>query len=101
MDCVLHRQRCLSPDNLGLGHFRAIAADENGAFRALVNSLSLGAVTVLLTGLIAQRHSYTVMRTRFRGKGFLDALTVVPDALPGIIVAWNQPWLPVRPTARR
>ncbi|MGV6874810.1 ABC transporter permease [Pseudochelatococcus sp. B33] len=93
----------LSPDNLGLGHFRAIAADENGAFRALVNSLSLGAVTALLTGLIGAATSYTVVRTRFRGKGFLDALTVVPNAIPGIVVAvgiilaWNQPWLPVTP----
>lgn len=93
----------LSTDNLGLNHFRAIVANENGAFHALVNSLGLGIATALLTGLIGAATSYTVVRTRFRGKSILDALTVIPNAIPGIVVAvgiilaWNQPWLPVTP----
>ncbi|MBB3808916.1 ABC transporter permease [Pseudochelatococcus contaminans] len=93
----------LSPDNLGFDHFRAIVADENGAFRALVNSLSLGIATAVITGVIGAATSYMVVRTRFRGKGFLDALTVMPNAIPGVVVAvgiilaWNQPWLPVTP----
>ncbi|MFD2251968.1 iron(III) transport system permease protein [Pseudochelatococcus lubricantis] len=93
----------LAADNIGFGHFRAIAADENGAFQALLNSLGLGAATALITGLIGAATSYAVVRTQFRGKGFLDALTVIPNAIPGIVVAvgiilaWNQPWLPVTP----
>lgn len=93
----------LSPDNLGLDHFRAIATGENGAVEALVNSLGLGTATALITGLVGAATSYAVVRTRFRGKSLLDALTVIPNAIPGIVVAvgiilaWNQPWLPVTP----
>lgn len=93
----------LALDNLGFAHFAAIAQDEGGALQALFNSLSLGVATALITGIVGAAAAYSVVRTQFRGKGILDALTVIPNAIPGIVVAvglilaWNQPWLPFTP----
>src|SRR5690606_5614704 len=41
----------LAPSNLGFDNFAAIAEDSAGGMRALVNSLSLGVASALLTGL--------------------------------------------------
>lgn len=93
----------LAASNLSLDHFRAVAADESGALRALANSLTLGAASALLTALIGAAAAYAVVRTRFRGKLLLDALTIMPSAIPGVVVAvglilcWNQPALPATP----
>ena len=93
----------LAASNLSLNHFRAIGADENGALRALTNSLSLGVSSAVVTSLIGAAAAYAVVRTRFRGKLLLDALATIPSAVPGVVVAvglilcWNQPALPVTP----
>lgn len=93
----------LSAGNLGLRHFAALAADQGGALRALGNSLALGVGAALITGAIGTMAAYIVVRTRLRGRHVLDALTVLPGAIPGIVVAvglilaWNHPWWPVTP----
>jgi iron(III) transport system permease protein len=93
----------LTPGNIGLGNFALILQDESGALRALGNSLGLGIATALITGLLGVAASYGVVRTRFRGKYLLDALTILPNAIPGVVVAvglilaWNQPFLPLTP----
>ena len=93
----------LSPDNLGLHNFALILADESGALRALGSSLVLGVATALVAGLIGAAASYGVVKTRFRGKYLLDGLTALPNAIPGVVVAvglilaWNQPALPITP----
>jgi len=89
--------------NLGLKNFAAILDDSAGGFRALTNSLALGISAALVTGLLGAIASYTAVKTRFRGRGLLDAMTVLPNALPGVVVAvglilaWNLPGLPVTP----
>lgn len=93
----------LVPGNLGLTNFAAIFADSTGALRALGNSLSLGIAAALLTGLLGALSAYAVVKTTIRGRTLLDVLTILPNALPGIVVAvglilaWNQPWLPITP----
>ena len=93
----------LTAGNFSLDHFRAIGADESGALSALANSLVLGLATALMTGLLGAAAAYAVVRMRFRGKIVLDALSIMPSAVPGIVVAvglilcWNQPILPVTP----
>ena len=89
--------------NLGFNNFAAILTDGTGALRALTTSLSLGIAAALLTGLLGALSAYAVVKTRMRGRQMLDILTILPNALPGIVVAvglilaWNQPWLPVTP----
>jgi iron(III) transport system permease protein len=93
----------LSADNLGLRNFALVLDDQSGAWRALRNSVALGLATALITGLIGVIAGYFVVRTRFRGLRLVDGLTALPNAVPGIVVAvglilaWNQPFLPVTP----
>lgn len=93
----------LVPGNLGLTNFAAIFTDSTGALRALGNSLSLGIAAALVTGLLGALSAYAVVKTTIRGRTLLDVLTILPNALPGIVVAvglilaWNQPWLPITP----
>lgn len=89
--------------NMGFDHFATILTDGPGALRALGTSLSLGVATAVFTGLLGATSAYAVVKSRARGRGCLDALTILPSALPGIVVAvglilaWNQPWLPMTP----
>jgi iron(III) transport system permease protein len=89
--------------NLGLQNFAAILNDSAGGLRALGTSLSLGVATALIAGLLGALVSYVVVKTGTRGRRTIDVLAMLPNALPGIVVAvglilaWNQPFLPVTP----
>lgn len=89
--------------NLGPDNFVAILSDATGALKALGTSLWLGLATAVVTGLLGALSAYAVVKSKVRGRGVLDVLTILPNALPGIVVAvglilaWNQPWLPVTP----
>ncbi len=93
----------LSPGNLTLDNFAAVFGNSAGALGALANSLTLGVATALLTGLIGIVSAYVVVKTRMRGRALIDIMTVLPNALPGIVVAvglilaWNMPGLPFTP----
>jgi len=93
----------MARSNLGLSNFAAILGDTGGALRALGTSLSLGLSAAAVTGILGALSAYAVVKSRVRGRGLLDVLTILPNALPGIVVAvglilaWNQPWLPVTP----
>lgn len=92
----------LRAGNLGLDNFTAILSADTGGLVALGNSLALGLATALLTGLLGVAISYGVVKARFHGKSAFDALSMLPNALPGVVVAvglilaWNRPW-PVSP----
>ncbi|MDR6819442.1 iron(III) transport system permease protein [Neorhizobium sp. 2083] len=93
----------LSFGNLSLNNFILVFGNSAGAVGALVNSFSLGIATALITGLIGVTAAYTVVKTRMRGRMTIDVMTILPNALPGIVVAvglilaWNMPWLPATP----
>jgi iron(III) transport system permease protein len=93
----------LTIGNLGFGNFVAVFKDSAGALQALGNSIALGVGTALLTGLIGVLAAYTTVKTRYRGRMLLDIMTILPNALPGIVVAvglilaWNMPGLPFTP----
>lgn len=90
-------------DNLTLGNFAQIFETGSTSLRALGLSLALGVATAAVTGLLGAVASYVVVKTKTRGRTALDILTILPNALPGIVVAvglilaWNQPFLPVTP----
>lgn len=93
----------LAVSNLSLGNFADVFANSAGALTALSNSLLLGVATAAVTGLIGGLAAYTVVKTRARGRTLIDVMTVLPNALPGIVVAvglilaWNMPGLPFTP----
>lgn len=93
----------LAPDNFSLDHFRDVFANSGNAMEALGTSLGLGIVAALITGILGTMTAYVVVRHRGIGAKFLDFLTMIPNTIPGIVVAvglilaWTQPWLPVTP----
>ena len=91
----------LTADNLSLENFRLLAANAGGALEAISLSMSLALCAAVATALIGVA---TALLGRNRASPHLDpldALTALPNAVPGIVVAvglilaWNQPWLPV------
>ncbi|MDR6666307.1 iron ABC transporter permease [Rhizobium sp. 1399] len=93
----------LALDNVSLDNFMAVFGNSAGAVTALINSFSLGIGTALITGLIGVTAAYTVVKTKISGRMAIDVMTILPNALPGIVVAvglilaWNMPGLPFTP----
>ncbi|MBE0404721.1 ABC transporter permease [Halomonas citrativorans] len=92
----------LTLDNLSLRHFEALFANRGGAMQALGTSLSLAVGAALLTGVLGALVGYMVVRAQVRGKGMLDLLSLLPNTLPGVVVAvglilaWNQSHWPIQ-----
>ncbi|NVK35705.1 MAG: iron ABC transporter permease [Rhodobacteraceae bacterium] len=93
----------LTLSNMGLQNFQELLATGSDGLRALGNSLTLGVSTALLAGVLGAITAYAVVKGRGRFRIVLDALSITPNALPGVVVAvgiilaWNQPWLPITP----
>lgn len=88
-------------ENLSLRHFEALFANRSGALEALGTSLGFASGTALITGVIGALAGYLLVRGQTRGRSFLDVLTMLPNTMPGIVVAvglilaWNQDFWPV------
>ena len=90
----------LTWSNMGLRHFDAVFANQSGALDALWNSLWLAAAAALGAGLLGGLAAYVTVRTQMRGRSLVDALSIMPNALPGMVIAvglilaWNRSWWP-------
>jgi len=93
----------LSLSNLTLRHFSALFAAHGDAIGALSTSLSLATGTALIAGLTGFLASWLVVVRKIRGAAWIDGLSLLPAALPGIvggvglILAWNRSFWPVTP----
>ena len=93
----------LAWENWTLRHFEAIFGQGSEALQALGTSFSLALAAALLVGVFGALVAYCSVRMRTRSALALDVLSILPNAMPGIVVAvglilaWNQPWLPVTP----
>jgi iron(III) transport system permease protein len=77
----------LSWENLGLQNFTALFFKVPAVWRALRNSLLLAASAATVVVALAIVIAYVQVRTQARGKGLLEALIVLPFAVPGTVVA--------------
>ncbi|MDX9910689.1 MAG: iron ABC transporter permease [Phycisphaerales bacterium] len=80
--------RSVVPEWLTLEHFH-VALGERDSLGAIRNStvLALGAVMVnLVLGLVI---AYLIVRTRAKGRALLDALCMLPLAVPGLVMAFG------------
>lgn len=90
-------------ENWTLRHFAAVFAHGSEALQALGTSFALALGAVVLVGVLGALVAYCSLRLRSRTAQALDILSVLPNAVPGIVVAvglilaWNQPWLPITP----
>lgn len=76
------------PSQFTVGNYVQALSHED-AFNSIVNSLKLSIAAVLLAvcfGLVA---SYVIVRTKVRGRGLLDALCMLPLAVPGLVIAFG------------
>ena len=92
----------LTWDNLSSRHFVALFQDRGGAMQALTTSLSLATGAALITGVLGALIGYLVVRVKSRGSQALDFLSLLPNTMPGIVVAvglilaWNQSYWPIQ-----
>lgn len=90
-------------DNFTFRHFAALFARQGDALSALGTSLSLALASALIVGLLGLVVAWLVLVQKIKGRGIVDALSLVPAALPGVVVGvglillWNQPFWPVSP----
>lgn len=93
----------LSLSNLTLRHFGALFAAHGDAISALSTSLSLALGTAFIAGATGFLASWLVVVRKIRGSALIDGLSLLPAALPGIVVgvglilAWNRSFWPVTP----
>jgi len=93
----------LAWSNLTPQHYQALFSQQGDALSALGTSLSLALAASLITGLLGLLVSWLVVVRQINGRGVLDALSLLPAALPGIVVGvglillWNRTFWPVSP----
>lgn len=90
-------------DNVTLRHFAALFAQQGDALSALATSLSLALASAGAVGLVGLLAAWLVVVQKIKGSAFVDALSLLPAALPGVVVGvglillWNQPFWPLSP----
>ncbi|HEM8797539.1 TPA: iron ABC transporter permease [Klebsiella michiganensis] len=90
-------------DNVTLRHFAALFAQQGDALSALATSLSLALASAGVVGLVGLLAAWLVVVQKMKGSAFVDVLSLLPAALPGVVVGvglillWNQPFWPVSP----
>ena len=93
----------LSVENVTLRHFAALFDQQGDALSALGTSLSLALGSALIVGALGLLAAWLVMVQKIKGRGMVDALSLMPAALPGVVVGvglillWNQPFWPRSP----
>jgi len=87
------------PTRYTLDNYRALFADPQ-LWTPVANSLQMATLATAANLVFCFLLAYLLVRGRFRGKGTLSVLTMLPWALPGTVIAMalattfsaNQPW---------
>lgn len=93
----------MTADNVTLSHYEALFNQQGDALSALGTSLSLALGTACITGCLGLLASWLVVVQKIKGRGVIDALSLMPAALPGVVVGvglillWNQPFWTISP----
>ncbi|CAA0371357.1 ABC transporter permease [Klebsiella oxytoca] len=90
-------------DNVTFRHFAALFTQQGDALSALATSLSLALASAGVVGLVGLLAAWLVVVQKIKGSAIVDALSLLPAALPGVVVGvglillWNQPFWPLSP----
>lgn len=76
------------PTEFTLEHF-GVALGHPESFRSIVNSLKLATAAVAIDLLLGILIGWVLVRTNIRGRGVLDALCMLPLAVPGLVMAFG------------
>ena len=91
----------LTWSNLDTRHYMPLFQSGSRAAQALITSGWLAVLTAFATAAIGGLVAYIVVRGTGRGRAVMDGLSVLPNAIPaivlavGVILAWNSPFLPL------
>jgi len=76
------------PEGWTLAHFEG-ALGHNLTLPSISNSLKYAGLATLLDLVLGVAIAYVVVRTRLPGRHFLDALAMLPLAVPGLVLAFG------------
>lgn len=76
------------PKAFTLDHFQQ-ALTASDAFGAIVNSIKYASAAVVVNIVLGILIAYLIVRTGVRGRGVLDALCMLPLAVPGLVLAFG------------
>jgi len=75
----------------GWWHFASVF-DNPLTMRSIYNTVEVGIMTAIVGGIFAFAISYTVHRTQLRGRRWLDVLSTLPVAIPGLVIGVAYLW---------
>lgn len=80
--------RSVFPESWTLSHYRqALTAPDS--FGSIVNSLKLASAAMVVDIVLGVVAAYVLVRTKVKGRGVLDALCMLPLAVPGLVMAFG------------
>lgn len=91
----------LALSNFTMANYAMMFTTGSDALRSLTTSMSLALGAAVFAGAVGFLSAWCVTSQKIRGAIFIDALSLLPVALPGIVVgvgmilAWNQAFWPV------
>lgn len=91
----------LAWSNMTLSNYGVLFASGSESLQSLVTSTSLAFGAAILAGGVGFMAAWCVTSQKVRGAMLIDALSLLPVTLPGVVVgvglilAWNQPFWPV------
>jgi len=80
--------RSVLPESLTLQHFRDALGHEL-TVPSIANSLKYASLSTLIDVVLGVAIAYVIVRTRIPGRGILDALSMLPLAVPGLVLAFG------------
>lgn len=80
--------RSVIPSDFTIGHFD-VALTNDESFGSIRNSIFLSGAAVALDVVIGLMIAYLLVRTKVRGRGVLDAMSMLPLAVPGLVLAFG------------
>ncbi len=80
--------RTIIPDRYTLEGFRTMFQTPD-IYRAIFNSIRYAGMATLLNIVIGVAIAWVLVRTKLKGRGILDALAMLPLAVPGLVMAYG------------
>ena len=74
-----------------LMHFNSIF-DNPLTMRSIYNAVEVGVITAVIGGVLAFAIGYTIHRTKVTGRRWIDLISTVPVAIPGLVVGVAYLW---------
>lgn len=79
-----------------LENYRQVLFEDEAIIRAIRNSLFVSVVGGFLCLVMTMLVSYLINRTKIKGRGFFDYVTMLPIGIPGMVIAVGLLWAWIR-----